>query len=647
MPKRGPNKLAPPTPPIRLPEDLLLAARASADPGRLAEVLTRSSTFPLLAKVVHQIVLDLLALDAAGSPGSPDAPSDDRQAVLARLEQLIEDALKEPIWRQTFATYFSGCAVSLVALQVEKQATQDQTTVATLDEAEYQRRFAETWQTTTLIGEAYEQSFWTFAETLARTLAKHLLGNEQALPDIDDLAQQIAEQVQRQQYLAETGEPSAPTSPTSPWQNARLPGAGALLEVDNSTLYHSFRMALARGAKVFSIPPDGTWPTADLTTRRQTIRAVAQLRPDPVETEPYLSGPQLTDWQTRMRDYVMSLDDLTADVLDVISAVWLRQVVHPDAMALLRADDFLRLRGLKPHKSGTGWRGGYKEESRLDIAHRIEALRNTWIRVLEMDVTEEIPGPRGPRRKRAKWAGESAAIVVSSRFGQALLGGGVDPYIWRVRPGDVFARFLFGPGRQTALLSVKALEYDPYRQRWEKRLTRYLAWQWRTRQRDATYLEPFTVQTLLLTIGEEIDARNPVRTKNRLEKALTTLQEDEVVAAWEYAPGWDEAIVGRKGWLPHWLDWKVVIEPLAGVVDHYAKIRVPVESPPRTLPAPPDLAEVLRQTRRAHGLTQLQAAEEIGIDNTQLSRIERGKPIAAKTRRKIEAWLATKGSNAS
>ena len=48
------------------------------------------------------------------------------------------------------------------------------------------------------------------------------------------------------------------------------------------------------------------------------------------------------------------------------------------------------------------------------------------------------------------------------------------------------------------------------------------------------------MQTLLLTIGEEIDARNPVRTKNRLEKALTTLQEDKVVAAWEYAPGWDK-----------------------------------------------------------------------------------------------------------
>jgi hypothetical protein len=32
------------------------------------------------------------------------------------------------------------------------------------------------------------------------------------------------------------------------------------------------------------------------------------------------------------------------------------------------------------------------------------------------------------------------------------------------RPGKVFAHFLFGPGRQTALLSAKALHYDPYRQ---------------------------------------------------------------------------------------------------------------------------------------------------------------------------------------
>lgn len=637
MAKPDPQHSVSSIPNVRLSGELLAAAQASMDRSRLAGILDQADTFPLLAKVVRQVVENLLLPETSSAPLPA---TDERRTIPTRLTQLIEDALQEPVWRQTFATYFSSCAVSLVAIQVEADASRERRSLESLSEAEYQERFRTTWATSTLLGEAYERSFWTFAETLARTIAQHLLGEEQVLPNIDDLAQQIADQVQLQPYLVESDQPS---EAGNTWPGPRhLPG-GALLEVDNSTLYHSFRAALARGAKIFTIPTDGHWPTADLTTRRQTIRAMAQLRPDPIETEPFLSGHQLSDWQTRMREYVMSLDDLTADVLDVISAIWLRQVAHPDAMALIHADDFLRLRGLKPHKGGSGWRGGYKEEARQDIAQRIDALRNTWIRVFEMDVTEEIPGPRGPRRKRAKWAGESAAIVVSSRFGQALLGGGVDPYIWRVRPGDVFARFLFGPGRQTALLSLKALEYDPYRQRWEKRLTRYLAWQWRTRQREATYLEPFTVQTLLLTIGEEIDVRNPIRTKNRLEKALTTLQDDQVIAAWQYGPGWDEAIIGQKGWIIRWLDWKIAIEPPATVVDHYTKIRNIPAPAPRALTAPPSLAETLREARRAQGLTQLQAAEEIGIDNTQLSRIERGKPIAPKTRRKIEIWLAAKG----
>jgi len=82
----------------------------------------------------------------------------------------------------------------------------------------------------------------------------------------------------------------------------------------------------------------------------------------------------------------------------------------------------------------------------------------------------------------------------------------------------VFAHFLAGPGRQTALLSAKALQYDPYRQTWEKRLTRYLSWQWRCEAHTGNYLQPFAVATLLTAIGYPVNRRRLTWQRDRLEK---------------------------------------------------------------------------------------------------------------------------------
>ncbi|MFQ5893161.1 MAG: helix-turn-helix domain-containing protein [Nitrospinota bacterium] len=410
-----------------------------------------------------------------------------------------------------------------------------------------------------------------------------------------------------------------------------------LLEVDNSLLYHKFRGVLAAGE--FSTPEGEKWPAADLTSDRRTVRAVAQLKPDPVEVEPYLASPELAEWQDRMTRNVMAMDDQTADVLDIISAVWLRQADHPEAMANVTADDFLRCRGLLPKKSGTGRRGGYEEDQRKEIARHIGILSSTWITVAEMEVTEQAEGKKGPYRRRTKWRGESRAVVVTGRLGQVDTSGKLEVHSWRARPGDVFSKFLFGPGRQTALLSQKALEYHPVNQRWEKRLTRYLAWQWRNRQGGGTYLVPFAVETLLEAAKETVDPKHPIRTTERLEKALDTLLRDGVIAGWQYEAA-DEEIVGQRGWWKGWLTWKVLIEPPQKTMDQYAKIKMPEPSRPRALPAGELDPATLRQARQERGLTQMQAAEEIGINQATLSRIERGTRPDPGTLAKIRRWLA-------
>jgi hypothetical protein len=346
------------------------------------------------------------------------------------------------------------------------------------------------------------------------------------------------------------------------------------LNIDNSNLFHTLRSRLA--TKNFSIVEDARWPSSDLNNPSYNLRAIARLMPDPTEMEPFLNEPGIAEWQERAHEYVRVMDDLTADVLDVISAEWLKQVSHPESMVVLTADDFLRHRGINPKKGGTGRRGGYHNHLRHEIARHIDILANTWIRVFERTITERAEGKKGTYRKRTKWAGESRAIIVSSRLGPVKPSGDVEPRAWKIRPGDVFAQFLIGPGRQTALLSQKALHYDPYRQQWEKRITRFLAYLWRIRRARGDYLAPISVGALLQGSGLQVDKRNPKKTRGRMEKALDQLGQDGVIRSWRYLPQVNGGPAVRKRSLETWVSSKVQIEPPREIVEQYSKMKRPL-----------------------------------------------------------------------
>ncbi|MCK9375434.1 MAG: hypothetical protein M0P73_04710 [Syntrophobacterales bacterium] len=341
------------------------------------------------------------------------------------------------------------------------------------------------------------------------------------------------------------------------------------LNIDNSDLFHTLRRSMA--TKNFSVPDGDRWPEADLNNHTH-LKAIAQLKPDPTEVEPFLHDPGISEWQERTTEYVRRMDDLTADVLDIISATWLKDASHPESMVLVTADDFLRHRGINPKKGGTGRRGGYHNHLRQEIARHIDILQNTWIRVFEREVTVASEGKRGTERRRIKWAGDSRAIIVSSRVGPVTPSGDIEPRAWKIRPGDVFAQFLIGPGRQTALISQMALHYDPYRQYWEKRITRFLAYLWRIRGGRNDYLAPISVEALLQGAGLRVSKRNPKKSRDRMEKGLDQLCQDGVIRSWRYVPQVNEKPASRKGWSKAWVSWKVQIEPPQEIVEYYSKM---------------------------------------------------------------------------
>jgi DNA-binding XRE family transcriptional regulator len=511
------------------------------------------------------------------------------------------------------------------------------------------QRLQTTWETQSPNIEAVvEQMFFSLANTLERVVPSETSPEEKDtighfLKILQTLARYLRQTRDKLQWFHKYGRLLMDLVQVVATPLATDEREKELLNVDNAALYHKLREALA--TKHFQRSEGERWPAADLATEKKTVRATAQLRPHPKDVEPILTNSELDTWQERMAQHVLAMNDLTADVLDVISAVWLQQAQHHEAMANVTADDFLRLRGLQAKKSGTGRRGGYWDEQRQEISRQISILANLWITVAEMEVTEEVEGKKGRYRKRTKWRGASKAVVVSSIFGPVTEDDTMEPYIWRVRPGDVFAKFLFGPGRQTALLSQKALEYDPYRQKWEKRLARYLAWQWRNRQGKGTYLQSFSVETLLKAISVTVDENNPLKTKERLEKALDNLHRDHVTAGWQYERAYEE-LVGQKGWWKAWLQWKILIEPPQTIMDHYATIKNAEVKLPKALLGEQDTGETMkekiRQTRKARRLTQLQAAEKLEISANYLAMIERGiKTPSEQLKRKIIKWMET------
>lgn len=411
--------------------------------------------------------------------------------------------------------------------------------------------------------------------------------------------------------------------------------ANGHLTVLSTGSYHALREALSKN-KFRKV--DGTpWPTASLD--KGNARGEAQLRPVAADDMPLMSPEEEARWASIMWKQREELSDLDADSLDALSALWLHQAKTPLDDAVAAVDQLLAMRGIKPKRGGSGGRGGYESEQRGAMLKALSHIQNIWMNMAEVEVYES--NPDGKSRQRVKQTIQSRPFVITDRLGQLRMDGYMDVRRFIFRPGRVFAHFLMGPGRQTALLSARALHYDPYRQVWEKRLARYLSWQWRSHAHHGNCTRAYCVDTLLEAVGEALNARNPDRTRGRLEKALDTLRDDGVIAAWQY-DRWDEDTAGRRKWGPLWLEATVLVEPPEEVQEHYRSL----ERRERVIVPNVEcetLGARLRATRNARELSQLQAAEQMGISQAYLSLLERGKVteerLSASLRLRVMRWL--------
>jgi hypothetical protein len=101
------------------------------------------------------------------------------------------------------------------------------------------------------------------------------------------------------------------------------------------------------------------------------------------------------------------------------------------------------------------------------------------------------------------------------------------------------------------------------------RLGIYLASQWRIRASSQNYAQPWRVSTLLNGACLDLPERNQQRFRDQFENALDQLQEDEVIAGWEYER---DGELPLRHWFQLWLGWTVRVTPPQAILDHYTPI---------------------------------------------------------------------------
>ncbi|MBK5458216.1 helix-turn-helix domain-containing protein [Peribacillus sp. TH27] len=466
-------------------------------------------------------------------------------------------------------------------------------------------------------------------------------------------------------YIQAVGEENSSYSPKS--NNREV--INALLnqnfaESGSALLFHKLRETISKNE--FDIATE--IPTARIAER--AIEATAQVRAE----NDYLmmkSNVAIEQWKNLTSQAITSMDDLTADIFDIVSILWMQQATHKDQMIHFHTDDALNLRRLQGRKEDLdGYQMSYRKKERDDIMKRLAALTTIWIRI-EKENLRFINEDQGDFEEIGQVQFNPLFLVDSVTV--AYRGDNpIGIYECSIRPGELLANFLYGSQRSSGLLALKTLEYHPIKQKYHKRLSRYLSWQWRIRQKSADYLRAYHIggdKGLLKVMDLDVNPRYGSRIREQFEEILDTLQQDGIIKGWSYKEkNLEKQIEQERNWFANtWLKARVQIIPpteITGMGDDQDLLLIEDQDydtenfltmlkgmtdretvATREMVAEKQVSpETINKERTDRGLSILEAAKEMGISHSTLSRYERNlikRPYTVSLE-KMKEWLNAK-----
>lgn len=308
----------------------------------------------------------------------------------------------------------------------------------------------------------------------------------------------------------------------------------------------------------------------EIIDNRGKVRGLAEIRPPESQTTE-LASDQQEMWLELIESTINSLDEMTADLFDLITYLWMVSPKTSDGYIEFHSNDALQLRNLKK-RTAQGRELDFREEDRFNIMKRVAALSSIWVSLGNQQVkvvnAQDIQDNELYEFKDFQRMFEVGKIRVAydKKSGEPK---GI--YAVQVKPSSVLTPYLDGPNRTLGLLDLKVFQYSHYTQREHKRLTRYLNLQWKIRTIRRSLQQPFKVSTLLKVM--DISNRyNGVQKRDKFENVLDELQRDSVISSWNYTEEIDEEQVGKKGWFhAYWTKSSVLILPTDIVVKENQK----------------------------------------------------------------------------
>lgn len=422
------------------------------------------------------------------------------------------------------------------------------------------------------------------------------------------------------------------------------------IEISTDEIIHKLRDTISKNE--FHLNHEQI-PTAVI--ENEDIKALTQVR-NSVQVNGF-GKEELEQWKNLTTQAITAMDDLTADIFDIISFMWMKKAATKDQMIHFHADDALNLRKLQGRNNVEGYQTGYRKKDRIEIMKRLAALTTIYIQIERDKLNLIDPDEQGNETEDLKGIQFNPLFVVDSVTVAYRGDEPVGIYECQIKPGEVMANFLYRSHSSNSYLALKTLEYNPYKERYHKRLCRYLSWQWRIKQTEKDFEAPYYIggeKGLLKVMGLKSTQRYGTRVKEQFESVLERLQADSVIKEWFYI-GWSENIIEYNvDWYHEWLQCQVVIIP----IDYVTKSIMFDENPRRVLfklfeesqsqeedvideadvTVTPQLVKEERERRK---LSLSKAAKQMGFSHSTLSRYESGKIIAPTpaTIEKIAQWL--------
>lgn len=378
---------------------------------------------------------------------------------------------------------------------------------------------------------------------------------------------------------------------------------------------------------------------SELVDPKGVIAGKAELRLTNVEIP---KGDEAEIWFTLVHSTINAFSELTADLMDIISHMWLVQEKDEDGYIDFDSDTVLKiLNEDTPDKPFV-----IRERDRFKIMKHVAALSSVWLSMREDNIKVVNPASISDEEEydfttfRRMFDIDNVKIAYHKKTGEPK---GV--YGLKIKPTPILRKY-FDSSLQTFVpIDLKIIQYSYTTQRELKRLGRYLSYQWKVRTLSRTLHQSFKVKTLLEVIEFPV-GYSAVVLRERFENTLDALMKDQIIKEWYYKEPIDETRVGKRDWVrKYWGELNLVIIPpnetieinkqKLGVSDligiEKESIKEPIEIVADLELSPENLDLLITKSK----LGIRKAAKEIGISHNTLSQY-----IKNETKRNNKSVLA-------